>query len=449
MARMNVRNKATPIRTHEGGPAVRINHFQQLRRSVMSCLLWEKEFYEDGQSILERIWASCEHVQPIHISAIAVEARHDMHLRHVPLVLLCAIIKHGDPVITESAIPLVISRVDEIPELLAMYWGGTDWRKGKKVNKHGLPHAMQRGLATAFARFDEYALAKYDRDNGVKLRDALRVIRPKPATKAQGRLWKRVLDRKLKVPDTWEVALSGGADKQETFTRLIEEGTLGYLALLRNLRNMEQAGVDKKIVTRAIEARKGAHRVLPFRYVAAARAVPGFEPSLDKALLACIAEMPELDGETTILVDVSGSMDEKLSAKSDLKRIDAAATLASIWPGNVDVYTFSNSIVQVPARRGMAGVDAVIRSQLHGATMLGMALATLQGRKGHMDRLIVITDEQVHDKVGKVNADRAYMINIASAKNGVGYGSSWRHIDGFSEGVLRWIGEVETGATDR
>jgi 60 kDa SS-A/Ro ribonucleoprotein len=36
-------------------------------------------------------------------------------------------------------------------------------------------------------------------------------------------------------------------------------------------------------------------------------------------------------------------------------------------------------------------------------------------------------------------AKQAYLINVASAKNGVGYGKPWCHLDGFSEGVLRFI----------
>jgi hypothetical protein len=105
------------------------------------------------------------------------------------------------------------------------------------------------------------------------------------------------------------------------------------------------------------------------------------------------------------------------------------------------VFTFSDQVVEVPPRRGMAGVDAVIRSQPHGGTYLGRAVQAINDTVPH-DRLIVITDEQSHDPVGNPVARHAYMINVASAKNGVGYGR-WTHIDGFSEAVLRFIAENE------
>jgi hypothetical protein len=124
-----------------------------------------------------------------------------------------------------------------------------------------------------------------------------------------------------------------------------------------------------------------------------------------------------------------------------MKRIDAAAALGAIVPGDIRLFTFSNGLVEVPPRRGMAGVDAIVRSQPHGGTNLGAALAKIY-RLAH-DRLIVVTDEQSHDRVPQPVAKRAYMINVGSYQNGVGYGR-WTHIDGFSEAVIRFIVEVET-----
>jgi hypothetical protein len=192
------------------------------------------------------------------------------------------------------------------------------------------------------------------------------------------------------------------------------------------------------LVKDAIVARKGgADRVFPFRFIAAARACPQFEPALDVALCANIAEMPALTGKTIVLVDISGSMDRRLSEKSDLTRADAAAALASVIHGDLRVFSFTNNTKEVPARRGMAGVQAILESQSHGSTYLGAAVDKVN-LIAH-DRLIVITDEQSHDRVLAPKAERAYMINVASNQNGVGYGKQWVHLDGFSEAVLRFI----------
>jgi hypothetical protein len=128
--------------------------------------------------------------------------------------------------------------------------------------------------------------------------------------------------------------------------------------------------------------------------------------------------------------------------------MDAAATLASMINAEaLRVFSFSDRTVEVPPRRGMAGVDAIVRSQWHVGTRLFEAVAAINAQVPH-DRLIVITDEQAHRPTwanGGMPAPacpRAYTINVASAQNGVGYGA-WVHLDGMSEHVLRWVMEHE------
>ncbi len=425
------------VRTAGGSRAfAHASPLQQLRRSVLSCLLWEDEFYEDGKIISDRIADAAAAVTPAQLADVAVEARSNFHLRHVPLLLLCELAKRKY-IGTAAAIENTIQRPDELAEFLSVYW-----RDGKRP----IAKQVKKGLALAFRKFDAYSLAKYNRDGAIKLRDVLFLVHAKPKDEAQAAIWKALVDGTLESPDTWEVGLSAGKDKRETFERLIREGNIGYFALLRNLRNMAQAGCDSTLVRDAILARKnGAQRVLPFRYVAAARACPQFEPAIDQSLSEAISELPVLSGKTAVLVDVSGSMDSSLSAKSDLTRKDAAAALASIIHGDLRVFSFANAVMEVPPRRGMAGVDAIVKSQ-SGGTRLFDAIHAINQQVPY-DRIIVITDEQ--DTGGAVRtcpnpADGKYgiMINVASNKNGVGYGR-WLHIDGFSESILRFIGEHE------
>jgi hypothetical protein len=301
---------------------------------------------------------------------------------------------------------------------------------------------MRKGLRKAFTKFTPYQFQKYgSRQAEVKLRDVMFLVHPKPITEEQSIVFEQIANNSLPAADTWEVALSAGHDKAEVFTRLLREGGLGYLALLRNLRGMAEAGVDPSLIRAAIIQRKGAGRVLPFRYVAAARACPAMEPYLDVAMGEAISEMPSLPGRTIVLVDVSGSMDDQLSSHSDLTRVDAAAALASIINAeDLRVFTFSNTLVEVAPRRGMAGVDAVVKSQSHGGTALAAAVREIN--KHPHDRLIVITDEQSQDGYGIPVAKRAYMINVASYRHGVEHGR-WTKINGFSESVIKFIHEFE------
>jgi 60 kDa SS-A/Ro ribonucleoprotein len=444
--RLNVAIQHPPIETHEGGRAARTTPVQQLRRSVLSCLLWEREFYEDGQAIADRIREEAQNVPVAVLAALAIEARSRFHLRHVPLYLTALLAKRaaGSSIVSET-IRDVVQRADELSEFLAVYAAANGVTPDKIKPK--LSNQVRKGLAMAFGKFNAYALAKYNRDNAVKLRDVLFLCHAKPANAEQAAIWAKLIEGTLESPDTWEVALSSGADKKETFERLLKEGALGYLALLRNLRGMETAGVDQSLIRAAILAKKGAERVLPFRYVAAARAAPMFEPEIDQALSFSIATLPKLPGRTAVLVDVSGSMDTKLSARSDMTRMDAAAALASVINAeDLRVFSFSDHVAEVPPRRGMAGVDAVTRSQGHGGTQLFGAVNLINQNIQH-DRLIIVTDEQAsyspfHNSMPAPVCENAYVINVASARNGVGYGK-WTHLDGFSEHVIRWIVEHE------
>jgi len=182
--------------------------------------------------------------------------------------------------------------------------------------------------------------------------------------------------------------------------------------------------------------------VLPFRFLAAARYAPQWEEQLEQAMFSCLKSAEKLKGKTVLLVDVSGSMNAKLSKRSEILRNDAAYGLAVLLReicDEVAVYTFSDGLKRVPARRGFALRDAIDQSQAHSGTYLGKAVAELGGS---YERLIVITDEQSHDSVPNPSA-KGYVINVASYKNGVGYGK-WTHIDGWSESVIEYIRHLES-----
>jgi len=433
MARLNLLNLSERLRTHEGAPARNISAEAQLRRAVLACLLWEDQFYEDSVAIAGRIRELVPKVAAEKVAALAIEAREKMKLRHAPLLLvreMARLITHRK--LVAETLERVIQRADELSEFVAIYWAD---------GRAPLSGQVKKGLAAAFPKFDEYALAKYNRDAPVKLRDVLFLSHAKPLNEAQAELWKRLIEGTLATPDTWEVALSSGADKRESWERLLAGRKLGALALLRNLRNMKDAEVDPKLVLDALEAMK-TDRVLPFRFIAAARYAPQWEATLEGAMLKCVASQAQIKGKTALLVDVSGSMTAPLSQRSEMLRSDAAFGLAILLREiceEVAIYSFSDELKRVPARRGFALRDAIDASQAHGGTFLGRALDAVDER---YDRVIVITDEQSHDRVAAPKA-RGYVINVGSYKNGVGYGP-WTHIDGWSESVVEYVREVES-----
>lgn len=426
------------VYNHEGTPAAKHAPADELRRAVMACMLWESGFYESGEAVADRIKRLVPLVNPLDVAEMAVQARTAQKLRHAPLLLVRELARNPqrcpDGLIAETLCE-VVQRADELAEFLAMYWS-----EGKKP----LAKQVKKGLACAFRKFNEYQLAKYNRDSTVKLRDVLFMVHAKPQDEAQAALWKRLAEGTLATPDTWEVALSSGADKRGAFERLLREGKLGYLALLRNLRNMAEAGVDTELVFAALAKGAASSKVLPFRFIAAARAAPQWEPQLDAAMQTAMADMPKLPGETAALIDVSPSMGVGLSSKSDLSRMDAAFALAILLRGICErarVFAFSNKTAEVPPRTGMALADAIRHAVESNGTYLGSAVRHVAQAAPNANRLIVFTDEESHDVVPSPHC-KGYMVNVATTRNGVSYGA-WTSITGFSEAVVQYIAASE------
>lgn len=470
MARTNLKAKAVQEFTHEGGKAFsHMTKEQELKRSVLSCMLYEKEFYESGVSVAQRIETLIPEVAPEVVAKIVSEARNKMHLRHVPLLItriMAKLPEHKKYV--AKLLGDIIQRADELTEFLALYMAD---------GKQPISAQVKRGLAAAYNKFNEYQLAKYNRDNKFKLKDIMFLVHPKPFITGashegceivpainkpkykrgevlrhktgKGGVFQRIITDTLATPDTWEVGLSASKSsegKKSVFEKLITEKKLGAMALLRNLRKMQEVGVSETMIKDAL-VNVPMDKVLPFRFIAAARYAVNLEPYIEAAMFKCLqAKDMKLSGKTVLLVDVSGSMDSPISAKSEMMRMDAACGLAVLMREvceDVRIFSFSNDCKEIPNRRGFALRDAIVRSQGHSGTYLGRALEMVNAVMGNKyDRILVFTDEQSADKPANPICEHAYIINVASYKNGIGYGA-WNQIDGFSEAIIDYVIEFE------
>ena len=296
MAQLNfaTRTARAPVKTAEGAKAVSVGKTAQLQRLLNACMLWEDNFYSDGQDVAARMRELVREVPAHKCAELAVKAREESKLRHAPLLIAYEMTLAGKShrELVGETLARVIQRPDEITEFVAVYYklGG---------GKRPLSKQVKKGLAAAFNKFSEYQLAKYNRDKDITLADVLALVHAKPKDKETGLLFAKLANKDhlpkktkfagfpvantyrslaknftgLETPDTWEVQLSGGADKKETFGRLIEEGKLGALAMLRNLRNMQDAGVPDSVIKKGLAAME-TERVLPFRFIAAAKYAP-------------------------------------------------------------------------------------------------------------------------------------------------------------------------------
>ena len=460
-----------------GNQTRELTAYEKLQRSAINCLLWEDTFYEDGESIADRIKKYMKQVTPEQARSVLKEAKVDNKLRHMPLFLLVNMAKNG--YLTAEDVANTITRVDDMSELLSLYWS-TDWKDstGNTVkNKHTVPKSIVKGIQKALPKFDEYQLAKYRGDRyDVSLKTVIKMTHPKPENAEMEALWGRAINGNLATPDTWEVGLTNchtPAEKKEFWTRMLTEKTekgfnkLGALALIRNLRNMQSVNVDEDNIRSALGS-ASMSKILPFQLVTAARYAPQLEDVLETKLLESIDSMEKLEGDTVVLLDTSGSMRSPLSGKGETTCQDVAASMGAIIRGVCNksiIYTFQEDIQVVPSgRKGFALIDCVRRAPSGGTSVIDCTNdAVRMYKESHNGkypaRVIVVTDEQTNsDGTGRswrrgttVKLDNlpsncnGYIINVGTYENGVGDNNScnYVHINGWSENVLKYISAYE------
>lgn len=421
--------KAEPIYTHEGGKASHITAFEELSRATMSCLLWEDNFYESGVSIADRITSLTKTCVEAGLYDKVIEllkkVKFDMRLRHCPLWMIVAIYRAGKTV-SKDVIASILTRPDDMGELISLYRLGNE--------KAPIPNAFKKGISIAMQKFDDYQLAKWNRNAKYKLVDIVNLCHPQ-VTESIDKLVKGTLP----TPKTWEVLLSAaGSDKdkkKEAWLDLINTNKLPDMALLKNIRAMSEAGVEKgTIVSRINNIKNG--KLLPIDYIRAAQTNPSMENELEQKFLDSFTKT-KMGGNTAILVDVSGSMDGE--------RLKYALTMAMIGREmfeNVDIYSFSNEVINVPNRRGFALAEAIDKSQRHSGTYMWRAIDQATSANKY-ERLIVITDEQSMDSGNGGKFKNSYIINVAPYNKGVGYENGIKHINGFSDKIYDYIQEIE------
>ena len=425
---------------YEGAPAYRLSPEWNLYTSVVTSSLSDK-FYETASERLEVLLDLIRKNDPPFIARLAIYAREQMNLRSIPLVLAVELAKvhSGDDLVCKIA-SRIIQRADEITELLAYYQLANERKDAKKLNR--LSKQLQAGLQNAFNKFDEYQFAKYNRDSEIKLRDALFLIHPKAKDDEQQLIFNKIVENQLQTPYTWETELSALGQnlfeteeaKKEAFKKkweeLIDSGKVGYMALLRNLRNILEAEVSGQHIQRVCETLSAKEKVLqskqlPFRFLAAYRELSQISSghaskimnALEDAVKVTAENIAGFDESTRVLVacDVSGSMQRAISPKSKVQNYDIGLILGMLLKSrcsNVVSGIFGDTwkIVNLPDSGVLSNVDAFYKreGEVGYSTNGHLVVEDLLNRKKVMDKIMIFTDCQLWNSRG----DETYLKDV-------------------------------------
>jgi len=429
--RFSEKKKGTDTTTnYEGEVAYKLTPKMELYTLVCTASL-QKKFYTGKDECINRLKTLLPKVPVPFAAKLAVYAREEMHLRSIPLVIAVELLKLERSKLTEDLIERVIQRADEIPEMLS-YFQLANKREGtKKLNR--LPNALKKGIARAFHKFDEYQFAKYNRDTEVRMRDAMFLTHPKPNTKEKEELFKKIADDTLAVPYTWEVELSkeDSRSKKEKWEQLIASKKLGYMAQLRNLRNMldERADNIEEVLDYLADPINVLHsRQLPFRFLSAYKEIVGFGSfggsaykeivgfgsfggstaleALEQAMQYSTVNIKGFNEKTNVLIacDMSGSMSVMLSPKSKVHYYDIGLTLGMLLQSkckSVITGLFGDTwkVVQLPRTNILANIYdlAMLEDTVGHSTNGYLAIRYLRENKLIADKVLVFTDCQLWD----------------------------------------------------
>jgi len=409
--RFNEKNQvARPdVLTHEGGYAYRVTPEVDLV-ITLATFTGQRGFYSPPEEFLRRIDELLRLVDVRFAAAAALWVRHVHGNRTSAIWAAYKLARRlsGKPW-ARDFYRAIVRRPDDATELAALFLrgGGT------------LPAAVKKGLAAALRGFDVYQVSKYRGEGrAVKLVDVVRLTHPAPTDAIDALIQGEAVNR-----DTWEARLSAGADKRATWKELIGEGRLGYLALIRNARNIAQVadeellGMAAAAITRE-EAIRGS-LVWPHQIYAAYKAMVAthgkdhvLAQALERAIDMSVANVHRFDGRLCVLVDESGSMTWCARTRSV-----KPAELAMLCGAALAIRNEADMILfDTTARhyhyddRSIARAAMAFRPQ-GGGTRLS---AAFEAMTRPYDYVVVFTDMQFHD-ANFADALRGYRRRMGAA----------------------------------
>lgn len=361
----------------------------------------------------------------------------------------------------------VIQRADQITDLYA--YALEVFGDKKKV-----PMAVKRGVADAFNKFSEYHFAKYNRDGAVKFRDVLRIVHPSAKSVRQGELFDKIMKEQLQVPYTWETELSINGQlspaerksNKQLWTELVTSGKVGYMALLRNLRNIHEASLDADVVRQYVTSvisdpeRVAKSGQLPYDFMEAYKIVKSLDGKLatavSKAIDLSVTNIPQMGERVWLIIDYSGSMgdaDTETSAMSGALFLASALLKANGDASRLAVTVFGSSaktLANVDTNNSMIALQKELLRHRTGGIAGSTDFMAAIDQKSQLgfepDTIIVLTDGDVNSfpyhRMQALSRSKAIKLTVnmsAAASTPLAKDDGWFAMSGWTPAMFRWI----------
>jgi hypothetical protein len=422
MAKFNVSGEQERIPNEAGGTGYLKSPRLELTLLALTSFV-QDQHYRSAETMLKRMTTLAKETGIVFAAKAAIYVRRSAHMRSISHAIAAQVgVMSARELWLRTFFKRVVERPDDILEILAAF----QKMRGLKGKLRRLPKGMQKGLADALASFSPYQLAKY-RGEGkqISLIDAVRLLHPAP-TDRNREAFEKLVKGTLVATETWETKLTQAGQKGETeeqvaelkgsaWSELIDADKLGYMAMLRNLRNIATQAPTKleAVLARLAEpARVRGSKQLPFRFLTAYDEftqsnvqqpidVTEILVAISKAATISLENMPELPGKTLVALDASGSMggDREMDRKSPwhIGRLFAAALALRnradilIWGDRAEGYRCA------PGSMIVVAAELLNSKYQNGGTNISLVYEWIHEcakQKLFYDRVIVLTDSQ-------------------------------------------------------
>lgn len=332
-----VKARGPQVKSHEGGAVYEKGPVDAWLNMLFSSFM-EDKFYESAKSQQKRFEELTQIMADTYgyefVAKAAVFARNELGMRSISQ-FVASWLNDKSFENKRAFYRNFMHRPDDVAEIFA----AVDQLNGKRS------HALVRGAADYLSGLKANILAKYKLNSRTyNMYDLINI------THAHSIPIDQYKAGTLAAADTWEVNISAKSNKTDRdmeWKRMVEEHKLGYMALIRNLNNiLDIPTIDndwiKNILVPQIDDHDAICKSLmfPYRFYTAYKNLHIHNPYVDMALgdafyIAATRNAPKLEGNSAIILDVSGSMSDPISYRSAITIKQAGACFAiALWLAN-------------------------------------------------------------------------------------------------------------------
>lgn len=408
MSKFNQTVRITPERpltiNHEGAVAYKLQAQELLVTEVLNSFFEsEAGFYKKSSNDIVKTIREVLATDPLFVAKLAVYARKEFHLRSISHVLVSELAHavKGETYV-KNAIVKVCERPDDMKEILAYSLSNF----GKPI-----PNSLKKGLARAITGFDKYQLAKYNQSGQVSLKDILKLTHPTAASSEQSEVFNKILSDTLETAQTWQNTVNQGGNNADTWENILDGGKIGYMALMRNLRNILKANLSDEYINRVCEQLTNEQAVmkskqLPFRFYTAYRELSKENfvnkkvlRALELAMTQATKNIDKMSGRTLVAIDTSSSMtSNQISDKSTVRCSEIAAVLGAMADSIFDeamVVSFDTRLKELKFNpTGTVLANAASVPMTGGGTDISLPIRYLLENRIKVDRIVYFSDNE-------------------------------------------------------